>query len=434
MKNCLIIAFLLGSFPVLAQIQFNSFEQVLNYADNHGVAIQSAALSEQIALSEKKESKFDLLPSLNVSTGYNDNITLQPTLVPAQFLNPAAPEDAFEELTFGTKYLYSATIQAQWDVLNFQKIFALQTADIDLEANKINTEVNRYNIYHQLASTYYSILLTQESIQIYEENVEVAEAIFKSSKEKFKKGLLNEAELNMAEIQTLQNQRSLSLAENNLEQFYIQLQSQLNTNEQITVLDTPEKFILATTEINGMHPEVLLQEAEVKKFESIVEQTKALRYPSLSLFYQNNNNWATNDFFDFSNANALPQQLLGVQISVSGLFSPAKKQKINQSKLNLELQQMKLANTQLVKQKEDDLLQLQFQQTSEQLAENRKILDLQMENDTHAESRYQGGIISLDQRLDKYGDLLAAQDAYLQSLAAFTLAQYKIYIRQIDFQ
>jgi outer membrane protein len=434
MKNCLIIAFLLGSFPVLAQIQFNSFEQVLNYADNHAVAIQSAALSEQIALSEKKESKFDLLPSLNVSTGYNDNITLQPTLVPAQFLNPAAPEDAFEELTFGTKYLYSATIQAQWDVLNFQKIFALQTADIDLEANKINTEVNRYNIYHQLASTYYSILLTQESIQIYEENVEVAEAIFKSSKEKFKKGLLNEAELNMAEIQTLQNQRSLSLAENNLEQFYIQLQSQLNTNEQITVLDTPEKFILATTEINGMHPEVLLQEAEVKKFESIVEQTKALRYPSLSLFYQNNNNWATNDFFDFSNANALPQQLFGVQISVSGLFSPAKKQKINQSKLNLELQQMKLANTQLVKQKEDDLLQLQFQQTSEQLAENRKILDLQMENDTHAESRYQGGIISLDQRLDKYGDLLAAQDAYLQSLAAFTLAQYKIYIRQIDFQ
>ena len=434
MKNCLIIAFLLGSFPVLAQIQFNSFEQVLNYADNHALAIKSAALSEQIALSEKKEAKFDLLPSINVSTGYNDNITLQPTLVPAQFLNSAAPGDAFEELTFGTKYLYSATIQAQWDVLNFQKIFALQTADIDLEANKINTEVNRYNIYHQLASTYYSILLTQESIQIYEENVEVAEAIFESSKDKFKKGLLNGVELNMAEIQTLQNQRSLNLAENNLEQFYIQLQSQLNTNEQITILDTPEKFILATTEINGMHPEVLLQEAEVKKFESIVEQTKALRYPSLSLFYQNNNNWATNDFFDFSNANALPQQLFGVQISLSGLFSPAKKQKINQSKLNLELQQMKLANTQLVKQKEDDLLQLQFQQTSEQLAENRKILDLQRENDTHAESRYQGGIISLDQRLDKYDDLLAAQDAYLQSLAAFTLAQYKIYIRQIDFQ
>jgi hypothetical protein len=29
----------------------------------------------KIALSEKKETKFDLLPSINVSTGYNDNIT-----------------------------------------------------------------------------------------------------------------------------------------------------------------------------------------------------------------------------------------------------------------------------------------------------------------------------------------------------------------------
>ena len=60
-------------------------------------------------------------------------------------------------------------------------------------------------------------------------------------------------------------------------------------------------------------------------------------------------------------------------------------------------------------------------------------MDLQQQNDKHMENKYQGGIISLDERLDKYDDLLKLQNNYLQSLAAFTLAQYKIYIRKMDF-
>ena len=47
-----------------------------------------------------------------------------------------------------------------------------------------------------------------------------------------------------------------------------------------------------------------------------------------------------------------------------------------------------------------------------------------------AANQNESGMISLDQRLDKYDDLLAVQNSYLQSLAEYTLAQYKIYIRQ----
>lgn len=434
MKNGLLLTLVIWTCPLMAQIQFSSLEEVFRYADARAISIQSATIGEQIAMSEKKEVKSQLLPSTNTSLGYNDNITLQPTLVPAQMFNPSAEEGTFEELTFGTKFTYSSSLQAQWDILNFQKIFAVQTANIEIEKSKLNTELSRFNTYNQLASTYYSVLLAQESIQIYEENVQLSQSIFDHAKEKYQNGLISIADLNAAEIKLLQNQKSLKQLNNNLEQFYVQLQSQLNTNETLIITDTPESFVLVNTDFNTVHPEIRFKEAEVQQYSSILKQSKAARLPSLSLVYQKSTSWATDGFMDFSNANQLPQQSFGVQISMSGLFNSGKKQKINQSRAQLQIQELQLENIILVKKKEDNLLQLELERTTDQLAENKKILRLQKENDVHAENKYRGGIMSLDQRLDKYDDLLAVQDSYLQSLASFTLAQYKVYIRQIDFQ
>ncbi|MEO1260241.1 MAG: TolC family protein [Bacteroidota bacterium] len=434
MKFRLLIAIFFINTSVGAQMQFNSLQELLNYADANAIAIQAATMSEKVALAGKKETTADLLPTVNASLGYNDNITLQPTLVPAQMFDPEAPEGTFEEFTFGTKYNYSRSVQAQWDVLNFQKIFAVQTANIEIEKSKLNTEVNKFNVYNSLASTYYSILLTEASIRIYEENLRVSTSIYELAKGKYQDGIISEAEVNQAAIKKLQNQRNLNLVKSNLDQFYLQLQSQLNTRKEIRVSDSLDKFRMGDAVFSNAHPEVLLQELEVKKSQSILKQKKALRYPSLSLVYQNNKNWATNDFMDFSGANELPQQLFGVQVSMSGLLSRSTKQKIKQSEWELGIQQMQLANTLLVKQKEDELLQLQLKQAADQLAENEEILSLQEQNDVHAENRYENGIIGLDERLNKYDDLLAAQNNYLESLASLTIAQYKTYIRQINFE
>ena len=431
MKNYLLLIFALLHSSAKAQIQFKSLDEVFRYADTHAVAIKNAEISEQIALSEKKEARSYLLPTINGSLGYNDNLTLQPTLVPNQLFNPDAPENSYQELTFGTKYQYTRGIQAQWDILNFQKMFAVKTANIQLEASRVNVEVNRYQTYNQLASTYYSILLTQESIRIYEQNVETSASILEHSTNKFNRGLISRPELNRVEIKHIQNQRSLQTAESNLDQFYLQFQSQLNTDQNIVVTDTPDQFQLKEKMIRTLHPEVMLQELEVKKTEALLKQAQAQKIPTLSLLYQHNQTWAADDFLNFTDANKLPQQSFGLKLDLSGLLHLSTRQKIKQSKWQLELQEQQLENTRLVKGKEDELLHLQLEQTSAQLSENRRIIALQEENDIHTENQYQGGIISLDQRLDRYDDLLVAQDSYLQSLAAYTLAQYKVYIRQI---
>lgn len=421
-------------YPELSNtnLQFSSFLEVLEYADANAISIQNATSSEGIALAEKKESRSYLLPSLNTSVGYIDNIDLQPALLPAQIINPGAPEGTFEELTFGTKYSASWSLQAQWDILNFQRIFAVQTSSIAVDQSKANTDLNRYSTYNLIASTYYSILLTKESIDIYEENVRISGSIFKNANEKYLKGIISKAELNRAEIKNLQNQMILDRTRSNLDQLYIQLQSQLNTSERIIITDAPENLGLENTTFQNPHPEITWQELEVEKFESILKQQKAIRLPSVSLVYQNNHTWAWNDFMDFGNAYKLPQQSFGIKLAMP-LVNFSIRQEVTQTKLNLQMHQEQLKNTRLVKTKEDELLKLQLKQASELLKQNTEVLSLQKQNDAHNENIYLSGIMSLDERLDKYDDLLAAQNNYLESLAELTLAQYKAYIRQINY-
>ncbi|CAM1354239.1 TolC family protein [Tenacibaculum insulae] len=416
------------------QIQFQSFQDVLKYADEHATKIQNAVIGEQIASTRKKEAKSYLYPSVNASAGYNNNLTLQPTLVPEQFFNPNATSGDFRELTFGQQHIYSAGIQAQWNILNFQKMFASQTANIVAEQSEINTQKSKFNTYNLLASTYYSILLTQEAIVIYEENLKVSEAIYNSTTEKFQKGIISEEALNLAEIKQLQNRKNLQQAKRNRSRFYTQLQSQLNTNQQITIVDTPQNFSLTDTSFTTIHPEIRWQEIEVDKQKSLLKEKKALLLPNLSFNYQYNTSWATDSFTDFSNANELPQQYLGAKLNIPIFTGFSTRSKIKKSKLELQQQELQLENTKLVKQNEDDLLLLDVKQYEEELTENNKIMKLRQKNDVHAENKYNSGIISLNERLDSYEDLLNAQNTYLQSLASYTLAKYKMYIRQLDLK
>lgn len=417
-----------------AKIQFHSFQEVLKYADEHATQIQIAVISEQISSANKKDSKSYLYPSISASAGYNNNLTLQPTLVPAEFFDPNAASGTFRELTFGQQHVYSTGIQAQWDILNFRRIFASETAEITNEQSEINTQKSKLNTYNLLASTYYSILLTQEAIVLYEENLKVSEAIYKSTKEKFQKGIASEEALNLAKIKQLQNRNTLQQALSNRSRFYMQLQSQLNTYQQITISDTPQNFGLSSTTFETIHPEITWQEMEVEKQKSLVKEKKALLLPNLSLNYQYNTSWTTDEFTDFSNANELPQQYVGAKLNIPIFSGFSSRSKIKKSKLELQQQEMQLENTKLVKQKEDDLLLLDVNQLEKELAEYTNIMVLRQKNDVHAENQYNSGITSLNERLDSYEDLLSAQNTYLQTLASYTLAKYKVYIRQIELK
>jgi outer membrane protein len=248
----------------------------------------------------------------------------------------------------------------------------------------------------------------------------------------FQKGTISESAYNQALINSRQTTSQLKMSQNSLQQYYVQLQSQLHTQDTILIDDNFEQFGLINSTSLQAHPQLLLQKVNLSSAEAQLKQTKSLRYPTLSLVYQNSRIWATDDFTGFSNAYELPQQIFGATLSLN-LFDFSAERKIEQLKINIQLQEFELESFELEIQKEDELLQLQLTQGLTQLSDNEQILVLQKKNDQHAENLYQSGLISLDKRLDKYKELLNAQNNYLSSLASLTLSKYKKHIRQIDF-
>jgi outer membrane protein TolC len=415
-----------------AQINFNSLQQVLDYADNHAINIKSAKSQQQIAAFKHTASKTALLPSLNASAGFNDNITLQPTLVPANLFNPAAPVGTFNEYTFGRKYVYSTSVQAGWDVLNFQKWFDIKTTEAARKVSEANIINVRYQVYNQVAQTYFSILLTEKYIGLAKDNIAASDSICRIAKDKYQSGIFTLENLNRSKIQLAQAQQQLSGLSSSLAQLYNQLQMQLNTDEQLILNDALSASYIPhedETGIVSVHPQVQVQEAQLKMNEQQLAQSRSLLYPTLSLGYQYNQSWASDKMFDLSGANNLPQQVFAAKLSIPVFNGLSTRSKISQLRIQLLEQQQVLEQQRLAAQKEEENLNLQYRQSIEEVNKQEEILLLQIDNDGHSKDRYESGIIGLDERLDKFRDLLQVQNEYMQSLSNYYINYYKRYIR-----
>lgn len=235
MRAHVISLFLLVTGYLNAQVQFSSLDELLHYADKHAISIQSVRLQEEVALSQSKQSQSFLYPSLNAVVGYTNNLTIQPTLVPMKLFNPAAPDGTFQEMTFGRQHSYTTGLSAQWDLVNFQRIFAARAAGVQKKAAALATEVTSFSVYNELANTYYSIILTQYAIRLYTENEQLTGMLLASSREKYTRGIISEAELNAVTMRHLQNEKTLMYNQYQLQQLVLQLQVKLGTNEAIRV-------------------------------------------------------------------------------------------------------------------------------------------------------------------------------------------------------
>ncbi|GAB3800631.1 hypothetical protein GCM10028819_26310 [Spirosoma humi] len=420
----------------VAQKQFGSLPEVFRYADQHALPLQTSRLQEEISRSAEKQANAYRLPTINGTGAFTDNITLQPTLVPAKLTNPSAPDDSYRELTFGRQFFYTTGIQAQWDVLNFQKWFAAKTAGVQTHVAAVQTAQTRYAMYNQLANTYYALLLSREIETVYVRNLATTSAIAQHVADKYAQGLVSEEQRNRATIQQLQSERTLADIRTQYRQLSYDLQNQLNTTDSLILTETWQQPTESALPVSfaPTHPAILLQQSMLQLATAQLSQSKSLLYPSLSVGYQYNYSWATDGFLNFTNANQLPQQFLSVRLNVPVFTGFATREKIGQSKLSIKAQQLQLTQAKNQVAQEDQTLLLQYEQSFGQLQKTRQILTLQEQNDRHVQHRYDGGIISLDERLDKLNDLFKTQNDYIQSLSNYSVAQYKIFIRQLDFQ
>lgn len=424
------------SLPVSGQQRtVRSLEEAWQYANQHNSAIATARSNGKIAEKGVQNAYGHLLPTVAVTGGFTDNLTLQPTLVPASLFGGSP--NVFNEVVFGKQFLYNATLSAQLDLLNLPRWNQIKGAKIEQELAQVQQQKTKTNAYTTLANTYYAVLWWRQVVTLTGQNASAADSIWQISQNRFVEGTISEVSLNTARINREKARLSLETARANQIQAEEQLKGflELPTDEELILAEQLPDQVIALPDSSNFttHPDVWLAQMQVQKASRSLKTAQSAFSPTLSAIYQGNIQVATNSFLSFENANHLPQQYLGLRLNIPILAGTDRAYQTGVAQLNLLNSQQQYTAVQHQVHHQDQRILQAYASALNAVQKSQQIMKLYAQNDLHAQRRLAEGIIPLDERLRAFSDWIGYQNEYLQHLLDYLNQRIQLTVRQRTF-
>ncbi len=434
----LIIVLLITGNGSQAQTVFRSVEDVWKYADTHNITIKTINYELKKSGYATKQAYSAMLPQVNATGSYTDNIALQTTLIPGSLVGSAP--GTYRTLQFGQQFVYSGGINAQMNILNLQNWYATRIAKETEEMNKDSVAGTRKMVYQQLATQYYSYLLMQEAERLAAETVKVADSVFQSASNKFKEGLVNEANVDVAKLNMERAQQTqitahyqMQVAGNNLKallglalkdpmEIVAKLTDDMKEDGAGTFKEDPSlRLALWRTKIN------LIQ----------YKQANSTFVPTVNILYNYATQRSDKTFEPFDGARGVagwfPSQYWSLQASWPLFTSGNRYFQSRKNKLSYQESMEQYENVKNLSAINDENIRINYQKATEVLYKTKEVMQLSYENYRHVANRYEAGITPIDDRLNAFRDYLDYQNQYLNSLSDMLIQLYQIKIRQQAF-
>ena len=417
-----------------AQVTFNSVEDVWKYADDHNVTIRLAKYEAAKSGLARKQSVGALLPSVVASGSYTDNMSLQTTLLPGIILGQ--PDGVYIPVQFGQKYIYTAGITAQMDLLNLQTWFNVRTAKITSGMSKDSLANTRKSIYQQIATQYYSILLMTEAASLAARSESISDSVLTSVTNKFNTGTVSKASVDVAKINleraqqtSITSQYQIQTAKNNLKALLdMQLGDSLNIGGSLQNV--------MRSSVNGFKddPAVKLAYGALQISLSQYRSSNSTFLPTVSVLYSNTKQQNDNKFEPFSSNGPewYPAQYWSLRASWNLFNGGSRYYQSRRNKITVDERRIQYESAQKQSAVNDENLKLNYRKTLALLEKTEDVMQLSFDNYTHISNRYAEGISSLDDRLNAFSDYINYQNQYLNSLSDMLVQLYQVKIRQLE--
>jgi outer membrane protein len=439
-RYSLILTLLLLNGSAEAQTVFRSLEEVWKYADIHNITIRTAKYEAEKAGYAKKQAYGALLPQASANGSFTDNTQLQTTVIPLHALNPLYPADSFQTVQFGRQFVYTGGIAAQLSILNLQNWYNTRIAKQTEELNKASLANSRKAIYQQVATQYYSYLLMQEAARLANESSLLADSVYQSVNNKYKEGSVNEANVDVAKLNFERAQQNfitanyqMLIAKNNMKALL-----NFSVSDSLAIDATLENnFNLDNTGIFQEDPAIKLALYQQKISLSQYKASNSAFAPTVNLVY----NYLTQRFDDtfepFSMAKGItawfPSQYWALQAAIPIFTGGTRFYQSKKNKVAYIESKDQYENAKKQSAINDENVKLNYQRAAAVLVKTKNVMNLSFDNYTHVSYRYEGGIESIESRLNAFKDYIDYQNQYLNSLSDMLVQLYQIKIRQQSF-
>ena len=308
----LAIGLVVFNLNLLAQ-ELWSLEECINYAYENNLTIKQSQLDALSADVDLKQSKLNLIPSLNarVSQNYNWGRNLDP-----------------QTNLYGTKQSsqFYTNINSEITLFNgLQQINNIKQKEYDQMAKKYDSDKIRNDISLYIAGGYLSILFNIELVANAQRQVEISKDQINRTEKQVEAGALARGSLYDIQAQNANEEANLVTAKNNLLLAYLDLMQLLDIEAttdfdiekpQLDIVGTPtllppEMIFNKAVEIM---PEIKSAEYSVQSAERSLALAKGMRSPRLYATGQYGSTYS-NQIFPITGYTTLPD---GTQVPIIG--------------------------------------------------------------------------------------------------------------------
>lgn len=427
-----ILAFTTLSMVVVGQGL--TLRQCVEFANSNNAIIKNATLDIQIADRKIDEQSGTMLPQIDGTSSYTNNIQLPTTILPGSFnqKNPGTPL----AVTMGIKQNISGSIQ-----LN-QKLFD-PTFDVALKAVKISKAQSIQSKRKSLEQTayticgiYYQTLVIGKQIATLHTTMEAAQKSLEATELKFRNGMAKKVDVDKIKV-SYNNIKSQSQQS---ELSYLQSLNNLKYQMGMTV-ETP--LILSTDAIEGdirlfempennfsidNRVDYQLQKINLSAYELDKKRHKDSYLPTLT-FNANLGIQAMRQEFDFfkTDGNWYPNSSVGLTLKVPIFDGLQKQARISQAQLNIQKSKISIQQTEEAIKVDLSNNDIQYRNAIDNIKNEKDNLDL-------AESVYKNFQNQFKQGICSTLDLVQAQSSYSESQNIYYNKLLTLYIARINLE
>jgi outer membrane protein len=235
------ICLLLLPLAAIAQLRFNSLQELVQYADKNGVTAKQAQLQARMAAEDVHISASGLYPKVNAfATGdYYPIIASQ--VIPAEVIG--GTPGTYLKAQFGLPYVFTTGAEFSMPVVNLEKWAQLSKARAQYTQAQWGSKTTLANYHIQLAQAYYQALVTRAVLELNNENRTVADELLRMMDQRNQAGVVNPSDYNRSRNLQLDvtatgsnYYRAMQQAQNNL------LALLANGEKEITIDDSLGRF------------------------------------------------------------------------------------------------------------------------------------------------------------------------------------------------
>lgn len=402
-----------------------TLQQAIDYAVKNNYSVINANRDLEIAKEKKWETTTIGLPQINGQIGYQNNIQIQKSLLPAEIFG--GPAGTFAEVAFGTKQNMGASATLSQLLFNGSYLVGLQSAKVYLQISE-NAKVKTNNEIKEIViNTYGNVLLADESIAILEKNKTVLTKTLSDTKQIYKNGLIEEENVEQLQItlSSLESAQQNVIRQKKIAVDMLKLLLGINLESNLTLTDKLDILTQQNMDLQVLKSEFdaknnidyQIGENLTKSKELLLKLEKSKALPSLAANLNFGYNAFANDFnflstnqrwFNYSNVS------VGMNIPIFSSF--ARSSRTQQAKIELDKSKTELTQTEQKLKLQYEKAKSDYEYSLEQLTTSKSNLKLAERIENKNQIKFKEGLSTSFNLAEAQRQLYTAQQNYLQAM------------------